>query len=474
MLRLQDGTKVIQGGTLVAGTGITLGEDADGLPTISATGYGGTNPSPFDIVSALPGQSRMLRLLDKPTATKYNWILAAQHNVDNGWELTPSTAVGGTTFSVPTLKGDLTSLTAQVAATIDLLSTSGGATLDTFVARSGSASANESVLRVRTISHATASVRRVEIESLQHDLSTGAELWIQKIGRGAALFGGGAQIGGGVWPTASIGFSTDRAGVVSSSENGVLLVHNNAGGVGADRGGEIYLGARGTNATENMAFVSLRGVRESGTSGTLSTKFIINTMNAAGTAAAAATFFSDKTSTFAGSATFDTGGDVSTSLFVGAGGGGPSGTRSIGVVLNAPSSGSFPGQASIGYKRNGTSLWDVGLDIGTTGAKGANTDYYWWNPSNGYVAALTQAGLFRALSYIDSANVTDGAVRIYNGTTHRGGIGTRRWATGTAGHETDMALFAVATMYIYTNNSATSPVKIDTSHQVTAVDFILG
>jgi hypothetical protein len=37
------------------------------------------------------------------TGTKYNWKIGAQQNVDNALEITPSTAVGGTTFTTPLL-----------------------------------------------------------------------------------------------------------------------------------------------------------------------------------------------------------------------------------------------------------------------------------------------------------------------------------------------------------------------------------
>jgi hypothetical protein len=36
--------------------------------------------------------------------TKYSFLLGAQYNVNNGFEITPSTAVGGTTFSTPAFK----------------------------------------------------------------------------------------------------------------------------------------------------------------------------------------------------------------------------------------------------------------------------------------------------------------------------------------------------------------------------------
>jgi hypothetical protein len=37
-------------------------------------------------------------------STKTAWAIGAQANVDNGFEITPSTAVGGTTFTTPVFR----------------------------------------------------------------------------------------------------------------------------------------------------------------------------------------------------------------------------------------------------------------------------------------------------------------------------------------------------------------------------------
>lgn len=37
-------------------------------------------------------------------SAKYSWLVGGQNNVDNGFEITPSTAAGGTTFSTPALQ----------------------------------------------------------------------------------------------------------------------------------------------------------------------------------------------------------------------------------------------------------------------------------------------------------------------------------------------------------------------------------
>ena len=51
-------------------------------------------------IESTGGEGRVLRFKDDG-GTKYNWIAGAQYNVDNGFEITPSTAVGGATFSSP-------------------------------------------------------------------------------------------------------------------------------------------------------------------------------------------------------------------------------------------------------------------------------------------------------------------------------------------------------------------------------------
>jgi hypothetical protein len=56
-------------------------------------------------------------------------------------------------------------------------------------------------------------------------------------------------------------------------------------GVGVDRGGQLWLGARGTTATADFAYASVIGARESAVSGTLSTYLSFKTSNAAGTLA---------------------------------------------------------------------------------------------------------------------------------------------------------------------------------------------
>ncbi len=45
-----------------------------------------------------------IRIVAPISTSHYNWMIAAQQNVDASFEITPSTVVGGTTFSTPSLK----------------------------------------------------------------------------------------------------------------------------------------------------------------------------------------------------------------------------------------------------------------------------------------------------------------------------------------------------------------------------------
>ena len=50
-----------------------------------------------------PDSNSGIRIVAPISTTHYNWMIAAQQNISGGFELTPSSAVGGTTFSTPAL-----------------------------------------------------------------------------------------------------------------------------------------------------------------------------------------------------------------------------------------------------------------------------------------------------------------------------------------------------------------------------------
>ena len=62
-----------------------------------------TNSYPLRIGSER-GQGRAIVLADVHSSpTKYNWIVGSQYNIDNAFEITPSTSIGGYTFSNPAI-----------------------------------------------------------------------------------------------------------------------------------------------------------------------------------------------------------------------------------------------------------------------------------------------------------------------------------------------------------------------------------
>jgi len=61
-----------------------------------------TNAYPVRIQS-VGGEGRAMLFADvQTTPVKYNWLIGAQYNIDDGFEITPSTAVGGYTFNAGT------------------------------------------------------------------------------------------------------------------------------------------------------------------------------------------------------------------------------------------------------------------------------------------------------------------------------------------------------------------------------------
>lgn len=52
---------------------------------------------------ASPNANSGIKILAPISSTHYNWMIGAQQNVDQAFEITPSTTVGGTTFSTPAI-----------------------------------------------------------------------------------------------------------------------------------------------------------------------------------------------------------------------------------------------------------------------------------------------------------------------------------------------------------------------------------
>ena len=108
-----------------AGNGLAIAYANNGIPSLTGSqkilvlpsGFVGIGTSPgveLDIkrtTNATPlrvgsegGQGRAIVFADvASTPTKYNWIAGSQYSLDNAFEITPSTAVGGYTFSNPAI-----------------------------------------------------------------------------------------------------------------------------------------------------------------------------------------------------------------------------------------------------------------------------------------------------------------------------------------------------------------------------------
>ena len=141
---------------------------------------------------------------------------------------------------------------------------------------------------------------------------------------GASYFGGAVTVtggltasswsllGAGVWPTTAMGQSGSRVVNSSATENQLFTILNMntaaSGAVGINYGASIYLGARGTDNTADMAIAEIFGARESATSGNLTSYLSFKTSNSIGARTEALRLASTGAATFAGAVTI--GGNV--------------------------------------------------------------------------------------------------------------------------------------------------------------------
>jgi len=93
---------------------------------------------------------------------------------------------------------------------------------------------------------------------------------------------GNALFGTGAWPTTDFGRSGSRFVNASSTEDGILASVNMQSGVGASRGGYLYLGARGSTGVDGATFAAIGGIRENATSGSYSSALTFRTSTNAG------------------------------------------------------------------------------------------------------------------------------------------------------------------------------------------------
>jgi hypothetical protein len=93
---------VSEGNTMFKDNGCIYGENGSSAALkllcfgIDSAGTGGANLWSFNAGAV----GAVFKFMDVP-GTHFNWMIASQQNVNNAFEITPSTAVGGTTFSTP-------------------------------------------------------------------------------------------------------------------------------------------------------------------------------------------------------------------------------------------------------------------------------------------------------------------------------------------------------------------------------------
>lgn len=107
----------------------------------------------------------------KPGVTHYNWIFAVQDNINNGWEITPSTVVGGGTYTTPSISGNQAG-----AIFMPGLAASSAATTGTLCWTTGTGLVN-----VDTTVACLASTRKVKQDIEPLDIGLGAVLRMQPV-----------------------------------------------------------------------------------------------------------------------------------------------------------------------------------------------------------------------------------------------------------------------------------------------------
>jgi hypothetical protein len=78
---------------------------------------------------------------------------------------------------------------------------------------------------------------------------------------------GTTLLGAGTWPTGAVALSGSRVALLSNTEDQILIIANTESTVGADKGGEILMGAKATTGTEDATVARIGGFKESAASG---------------------------------------------------------------------------------------------------------------------------------------------------------------------------------------------------------------
>ena len=119
-------------------------------------------------------------------------------------------------------------------------------------------------------------------------------------GTGSNTLGGDLLVGSGAWPSTNFGRSESRMVIAGSAGGGVLGIGDTQAGVAANRGGTLYLFARGTNSTTDIAGASLVSKRANATSGNFSSSLELGVSTSATSNPVTQLTLTETAATFAG------------------------------------------------------------------------------------------------------------------------------------------------------------------------------
>jgi hypothetical protein len=122
-------------------------------------------------------------------------------------------------------------------------------------------------------------------------------------GTGNNTIGGDLLVGSGAWPSTNFGRSESRMVIAGAAGGGVLGIGDTQAGVAANRGGSLYLFARGTTATADIAGAALISKRANATSGNFSSSLELGVSTSSISNPVTQLTLTETTATFAGAVT---------------------------------------------------------------------------------------------------------------------------------------------------------------------------